>query len=213
MPRTRPYHHGNLKQALVDAAIELIRKVGPHEFTLREVARRAGVSHNAPYRHFRCRDDLLAEVAAEGFERLTKSMNEAAARGASPIERFQLSGWGYVHFALRYPEHFAVMFDRPGILKRSARCKEAGGKAYAALLGFVRDCQEAALLPPGDAQPIALRAWSVVHGVSKLAISGRLPFSSQAKLLEFTGSLTRMLTWGLAQEPPGVAIPGLMPPP
>jgi AcrR family transcriptional regulator len=213
MPRTRPYHHGNLKQALVAAAIELIRRAGPHGFTLREVARRAGVSHNAPYRHFRRRDDLLAEVAAEGFERLTKSMNEAAARGASPIERFQLSGWGYVHFALRYPEHFTVMFDRPGILKSSARCKEAGGKAFAALLGFVRDCQEAAVLSPGDAQPIALMAWSVVHGVSKLAISGQLPFSTQAKVLEFTSSLTRTLAWGLAQEPPGVAIPGPMPPP
>jgi AcrR family transcriptional regulator len=206
MPRARSYHHGNLKQALIRAAIELIRKEGPHGFTLREAARRAGVSHNAPYRHFRHRDDLLAEVAAEGFERLTQSMNDAAARGASPVERFQLSGSGYVQFALRYPEHFTVMFDRPDVLKRSARCAEASEKAFATLLGFVKDCQYAGNLPGGDATPFALMAWSLVHGVSKLAISGHLPFSSQAKVLEFTASLTSTLGLGMAEKLPKMGL-------
>ena len=78
MKKRRPYHHGNLKHALLEASLGLIREIGPRAFTLREVARRAGVSHNAPYRHFRNKEELLAAVAAEGFDRLTESMLEAA---------------------------------------------------------------------------------------------------------------------------------------
>jgi len=74
VPAERPYHHGNLRVALLDAAIHLIAEVGPAGFNLREVARRAGVSHNAPYRHFRNRDDLMAAVAEQGFRELTQAM-------------------------------------------------------------------------------------------------------------------------------------------
>src|SRR5580658_10876521 len=76
MAPERPYHHGNLKPALLRAAVELIAEVGPAAFTLREVARRAGISHNAPYRHFREKDELVAAVAAEGFERLAEALSE-----------------------------------------------------------------------------------------------------------------------------------------
>jgi len=199
VPATHSYHHGNLRQALLKAAIALIREVGPQGFTLREVARRAGVSHNAPYRHFKNRDELLAEVAAEGFERLTKFMEESASRGASPLERFQLSGRGYIRFALQFPEHFAVMFDEPSVLPASAHCKEAAARAFAALLGFVSDSQQAGALPTGDPQMFALMAWSVVHGVAKLAVSGHLPFTSQSDVLEFGASLTNALGLGIVQ--------------
>jgi len=199
MVRPRSYHHGNLKEALVRAALELIRKRGPQGFTLREAARRAGVSHNAPYRHFRHRDELLAEVAADGFERLTKSLNNAAARGSNPLERFQFSGSGYVQFAMRFPEHFTVMFDRPEILKRSTHCKLAGQQAFAALQGFVRDCQNAGVLPTGDGKTLALMAWSAVHGVAKLAVSGHLPFSSRERVLEFTLAFMDTLAAGMIQ--------------
>src|ERR1700678_4603290 len=107
----RPYHHGNLKPALLKAAVGLIAEVGPRAFTLREVARRAGVSHNAPYRHFESKDVLLAEVATEGFVRLTASMQKSMARGRSPLERLELRGCGYVTFALRWPHTFLVMSD------------------------------------------------------------------------------------------------------
>src|SRR5271167_4183220 len=105
MPSARPYHHGNLKQALIDAAVALIAEVGPQGFTLREVARRAGVSHNAPYRHFLDKDDLLAAVAAEGFERLNESMTKAMRKGRTGAEQLRLAGRGYVEFALRSPQH------------------------------------------------------------------------------------------------------------
>src|ERR1700760_961707 len=101
----RPYHHGTLKQTLLDATIALIAEVGTHGFTLREVARRAGVSHNAPYRHYRDRDELLAVAGMQGFERLTGVMPRSAPRGSGTIERLRLCGRGYVDFALRWPQH------------------------------------------------------------------------------------------------------------
>src|SRR6516162_6235923 len=92
MRRAKPYHHGNLREALLKAAIRLIAEVGPAAFTLREVARRAGVSHNAPYRHFRDKDDLLAAVAAQGFWELTQAMLDAAARQSDTVQRLKHSG-------------------------------------------------------------------------------------------------------------------------
>src|SRR5271155_3872241 len=107
----RPYHRVNLTQSLLDSAVALIGEVGPQAFTLREVARRAGVSHNAPYRHFRDKDDLLAAVAAQGFDRLTEGMKRAMRKGRSAAERLSLAGRGYVQFALQSPQHILVMFE------------------------------------------------------------------------------------------------------
>src|ERR1700733_6477632 len=113
MQRSKPYHHGHLRDALLEATIQLIAEVGPAGFTLREVARRAGVSHNAPYRHFRDKDALLAEVATQGYKELAKSMAHAADRQADALEGLKQAGLAYVSFALRRPEHFTVMFDAP----------------------------------------------------------------------------------------------------
>src|SRR5690349_22544710 len=104
MKKERRYHHGNLKKTLLDATVKLIAKVGPRAFTLREVARLAKVSHNAPYRHFKDKEELLAAVAAEGFERLADSMIEAAGAAKDTISALLLTGRGYVQFALRWPE-------------------------------------------------------------------------------------------------------------
>src|ERR1700737_4772688 len=105
MPAKRRYHHGNLKQKLLDSAVALIAAVGSQAFTLRELARRAGVSHNAPYRHFKDKEDLLGAVAAQGFDRLTVSMTDGMVEGSTAAERLRLAGLGYVSFALSSPEH------------------------------------------------------------------------------------------------------------
>jgi AcrR family transcriptional regulator len=198
MPKSRSYHHGNLKQTLLEASLNLIREVGAGAFTLREVARRAGVSHNAPYRHFRDKEDLLAALAAEGFDRLTTAMTEAAKSATSSLERLRLSGRGYVEFALRYPQHFTVMFEVPWRYESHPQTQQAGARAFGTLVRYVAECQGEKILPPGDAQPFALLAWSMVHGVAKLAISGRLPMSDAADVLNFTDTATGALWRGLA---------------
>src|SRR3979411_2879504 len=111
MRRPKPYHHGHLREALLQAAIQLIAEVGPAGFTLREVARRADVSHNAPYRHFPDREDVLAAVAAQGFRELDEAMLAALRQKRSQVGRLKRAGLAYVEFALRRPEHFTVMFD------------------------------------------------------------------------------------------------------
>ena len=186
MRRRKPYHHPNLREDLLRAAIRLIAEVGPTAFTLREVARRAGVSHNAPYRHFRDRDDLMAAVAAQGFRELTQAMVEAAAAQSDTLERLKRAGLGYVTFAIRRPEHFTVMFDAPQTTKRKhPESVEAAEQAFDTLLGLVKGCQDAGRLPSGDSHQMALLAWTMVHGIAKLAITGRLPFQSANEVHKF----------------------------
>ena len=185
MRRDKPYHHGNLRAALLESAIALVAEVGPAGFTLRELARRAGVSHNAPYWHFRDRDALMAAVAMQGFRELTRTMLRAADGASTALESLKRAGLSYVAFALRRPEHFTVMFDAPTAVKTHPDSAEAAAEAFATLLNFVKNCQEAGKLPPGDPHEFALLAWSMVHGVAKLAITGRLPYRSKTKILKF----------------------------
>jgi AcrR family transcriptional regulator len=175
----------------LNAAIRLIAEVGPTAFTLREVARRAGVSHNAPYRHFRDKDDLIAAVATEGYRELTDAMVQAAARQASAIDQLKRAGIGYVTFALRRPEHFTVMFDAPISKRKHPDAAKAAERAFGTLLNFVKSSQEEGRLPAGDTLQLALLAWTMVHGIAKLAITGRLPYHSKEEILKFAEFVIR----------------------
>jgi AcrR family transcriptional regulator len=185
MRRPKPYHHGHLRDALLQAAIQLIAEVGPAAFTLREVARRAGVSHNAPYRHFPDRDDLLAAVAAQGFRELTQAMLGAVKKQANPLAQLKHAGVAYVEFALRRPEHFTVMFDAPISRRKTPDSAEAADQAFGTLVRLVKSCQDEGRLPSGDLRQFALLAWSMVHGIAKLATAKRLPYESRADILKF----------------------------
>jgi AcrR family transcriptional regulator len=185
MSMRKPYHHGNLREALLEASIELIGEVGPTAFTLREVARRAGVSHNAPYRHFQDKNALLAAVAAQGFDELTEAMTQAAGQRLDSRERLKQAGLAYIAFALRRPEHFTVMFDAPSSPKKHPEAAPASKRAFSVLLDLVQACQDKKQPSSQNPLPFALLAWTMVHGVAKLAITGRLPHRSRAKILEF----------------------------
>jgi AcrR family transcriptional regulator len=202
MAAKTPYHRPNLKQSLLDAAVGLIGEVGPQSFTLREVARRAGVSHNAPYRHFRDKDDLLASVAAQGFDRLTEAMKKAMTKGRSAAERLSLAGRGYVHFALQWPQHVLVMFEGQKPVEPRPEHAEAAQCAFQTLLDAISAAQEEGSLPKGDPQRFAVVAWSGVHGLAKLAIGGQLPFNAK-QILEFADYLTQVLASGMANTASG----------
>jgi AcrR family transcriptional regulator len=185
MRKRKPYHHGNLREELLNAAIRLIAEVGPTAFTLREIARRAGVSHNAPYRHFRDKDDVIAAVATQGYRELNSAMLEAAKPETDATRRLKCAGLAYIAFALRRPEHFTVMFDAPISRRANPEAVQASERAFGTLVSLVKNCQEAGQLPAGDTMEFALLAWSMVHGIAKLAITGRLPYSSRPAILKF----------------------------
>jgi AcrR family transcriptional regulator len=184
MPR-RPYHHGNLRETLLQGAVRVIAEMGPAAFTLREVARRAGVSHNAPYRHFRDKDAILAAVAAQGFRELTRAMRGAGEQPSNALDKLKRSGLAYVAFAVRRPEHFTVMFDAPVVTSKDPEYIQASQEAFNTLMNYIRNCQEEGQLPAGDTLERALYAWSLVHGIAKLAVAGRFPFRTKASLLKF----------------------------
>ena len=198
-----------LKQTLLDAAVALIAEVGPQAFTLREVARRAGVSHNAPYRHFDDKEDLLAAVAAQGFDRLTESMQKAMAKGRTAAERLELAGQGYVQFALNWPQHLLVMFDTP--TPRTHETKpEYAARCATGFSNLARRHHRGAgggRLTAGRSAAVAVVAWSGVHGLAKLAISGRLPFGAK-QTAHFAGYLTQVLSEGMASVQAPVASGG-----
>lgn len=183
--RKKSYHHKHLREALLHAAIQLIAELGPTAFTLREAARRAGVSHNAPYRHFRDKEELLAAVSGEGFRELDRAMLDAIELQSDTVDRLKRAGLAYVDFALRRPQHFAVMFDAPLSKRKHPASVAAGEQAFGTLVSLVKGCQDEGRLPAGSAHPFALLAWSMVHGIAKLATAKRLPFGSKSDLLDF----------------------------
>jgi len=185
MNRTTTYHHENLRATLLSAAISLIGEVGPAAFTLREVARRAGVSHNAPYRHFRNREDLIAAVASEGFRELASAMRAAAEKQNNALTRLKHAGLAYVGFALRQPEHFTVMFDVPRSEDLSPEAAAAAKEAFSELSLLVQAVQADGHFAHIDLQQQTLYAWSTVHGVAKLATAGRLPYRTKGAIIKF----------------------------
>ncbi|PPD45001.1 MAG: TetR family transcriptional regulator [Methylocystis sp.] len=170
----RRYHHGSLKQALVDAAIELLAEGGPSALTLTEAARRAGVTPAAPYRHFSGRDALLAELARQGFETFGERIEAAWDEGRPDAQAAMRAMCGaYLKFAREEPGLYAAMFGQAATLADPG----AGGAADHALeilwRAVVAWLQEAGA-PAQGARHVAMQIWALAHGVAMLAISGHL---------------------------------------
>lgn len=160
----RGYHHGDLRRALLDAAVEAIREAGPNGVSLRELARRTGVSHAAPQHHFRDKAGLLTALAREGYDLLATALEAA---GGDLLE----AGVAYVRFAMDHPAHFQVMFQ-PSLYRRDdPDVVAAVGRARAALRAGLRNLPR----PPDEEAMAAVAAWSIVHGFATLWLSGGLP--------------------------------------
>jgi len=159
----RPYHHGDLRPALLRAAVEAIGQAGPAAMSLREVARRAGVSHAAAAYHFGDKAGLLTAVAAQGYRMLTKELRDARDAGRGFLE----VGVAYVRFAVNHRANFEVMYRPELYHPDDAEVLEA--RAAAAVLLYGTDRPDAGRLAAGAA------AWSLVHGLATLWLNGNLP--------------------------------------
>ena len=186
----RGYHHGNLKEALLRAALELIAQKGPAGFTFAEAARWAGVSPAAPYRHFRDRDELLASVALRGFNQFETALKAAWDDGRPDVfTALDRLGKAYLHFAHTEPAYYSAMFEAGIPLATNPQLRDAGDRAFAVLRGAAEKlCAQA----PAPARPpalmVALHIWAIAHGIASLfgrgdAARRTLPMSPE-ELLE-----------------------------
>ena len=173
--RRRGYHHGNLREVLVEAARQLIEQRGPEGFSLTEAARLAGVSPAAPYRHFRDREALLSEVARSGFERFADCLAEAWDEGRpSPIVAFGNIGKAYLAFAREEAASYAAMFEAGLAIGDTPELREAADGAFAVLRAAANRVAETipeGSRPPGDL--MSLHIWAMSHGVATLFSEGR----------------------------------------
>jgi AcrR family transcriptional regulator len=201
----RSYHHGNLKEALIKAALDLIAAKGPLGFTFAEAARSAGVSQAAPYRHFRDRDELMVDVAVRGFERFEAALAKAWSDGApNPLAAFESLGKAYLDFARTEPAYYTAMFEAGIPLDSNPELQQAGDRAFAVL----RKASEAVCTRlPKDRRPpalmMALHIWALSHGIASLFGRGdagrrKLPMSPE-ELLE-AAVLTYLQGLGLGES-------------
>jgi AcrR family transcriptional regulator len=181
----RGYHHGNLKEALLQAALDLIGQKGPAGFTFADAARMAGVSPAAPYRHFRDRDELIASIAQRGFEQFESALTQAWDDGRpETVSAFERVGRAYLKFARDEPAFYSAMFESGLPVDSNPTLMAASERAFA----IIRAAAErlAALAPAGTPRPpammMALHIWSMSHGVASLfgrgdAARRKLPMS------------------------------------
>ena len=184
----RGYHHGNLRQALIDAALDLIEDKGPTGFTLSGAAKQAGVTPAAVYRHFEGRDDLIAEAARQGFEMFADLMQYAYDTGQpSALAAFEATGRAYLAFARKHPGHYIAMFESGISVNRTPELALAAARAREVLERAATDLSKH--IPPEKRPPasmVSAHIWAMSHGVVELyarATPGtRSPFPPDALL-------------------------------
>lgn len=189
------YHHGDLRRALVEAALELLLEGGTDALGMRELARRVGVSAAAPYRHFRDKQALIQAVAAAGFALFLEAIEDAKA-GAAPEEQFGAMAEAYVQFALRYPRLYRLMFSSELGKYEDKDLRRAADAVYASLaVAAAKEDPEA----PGEA---AISAWAFVHGLSMLLLDEQLLGVSAANAEPLVKALTRRHAKRFSNPPP-----------
>lgn len=166
----RGYHHGNLKQALIEAALSLIEAKGPTGFTLSEAAKTAGVTPAAVYRHYEGREDLIAEAARQGFEMFADLMQFAYDKGQpSALAAFEATGRAYLAFARKHPGHYIAMFESGISLNRTPELALAANRAKGVLEKAAADLSQR--IPPDKRPPASMfsaHIWAMSHGVVEL---------------------------------------------
>jgi AcrR family transcriptional regulator len=201
----RSYHHGDLKEALIRAALDLIGEKGPWAFTFAEAARILGVSPAAPYRHFRDRDALMADVARRGFERFATALARAWDKGRpDPLRAFERLGRAYLDFARAEPAYYSAMFEAGLPTEPYPELQQAADQSFAILRGAA---EELVARLPADKRPpalmVALHVWGFAHGIASLfarADGGRRKLPMSADDLLEAGLLVYLRGLGIGGE-------------
>ncbi len=176
MLKEKQYHHGNLKNALIEAGIQILAEEGVHALSLRKTALKAGVSHAAPYAHFPDKQALIAAISTEGFQRLYASLGTVLALYAGePLSQLVEATWAYAEFAQNNPEVFKIMFssvlakekDYPALV-------EIAQKTFALVVDVIQVNQAAGNLNPAPPDLMAVSLWSAVHGLCSLLLEGQI---------------------------------------
>ena len=177
MPKKKTYHHGDLKNALIKAGVEILAKDGVSGLSLRKVALRAGVSHSAPYSHFADKQALIAAISTEGFRQLYEPVSAVADKYSNQPEKQLIEvAWAYVQFAMDDPDRFKVMFS--GVLEKEKEYPEfvAESQRNFQLLKMIVEANQASgRLRSGASELAALSAWGIIHGFVMLLLEGQIP--------------------------------------
>jgi len=175
---TRSYHHGNLRQALVDAAVELAHEGGIENVSVREAARRAGVSPGAPFRHFAGRRELLTAVAEEGMGRFIAAIEHALGKleNAPPLARFRALGTAFMHWSLHNPTHFRILSSREWIdYEGSPTLRQDNQRARVLTESILQQAHDQGAINNADIKLLALTMRAAVYGLARMHIDGQLP--------------------------------------
>lgn len=203
--RSTPYHHGDLHSECLCTARELLEKSNIASLSLRAVAKEVGVSHTAPYRHFKDKESLLAGIAGHGYDELTAQIAEAVElHPDDPATQLQEAGYRYVQLALKNPQCTQLMYS--GILPCDdtyPELKASGEAAFAGLKMIIEEGQSHGVFKKGDVELLALTAWSGIHGLTLLLLSGILPevLSMSLDIRPLTSAVTTMMLDGLKACP------------
>jgi len=175
--KRRNYHHGDLKNALIAAGLDILSKEGVGALSLRSVAQKVGVSHAAPYAHFVDKQALIAAISTEGYERLYSAIRAAVDRHArDPAGQLVEGAWAYVSFALDDPDHFKVTMS--GVVEKEQDYPafvEVSKKSFALVVSIVEACQSNGVLPKGSPDLVAVGVWSLMHGLVSLLLENQIP--------------------------------------
>ena len=173
---TKAYHHGDLKNALIQAGVEILSKEGVGGLSLRKVAQRAGVSHNAPYSHFPDKQSLIAAISTEGFKQLYHELDAAiSSYPDDPKRQLQEGAWAYVQFAMNNTDTFKIMFS--GVLEKEKEYPalvQISHKTFDKVVDLVCACQEAKLLRSASPELSAVAVWGQIHGIVSLMLEGQI---------------------------------------
>ncbi len=174
---SKKYHHGDLKNALIQAGVEILSKDGVTGLSLRKVALRAKVSHSAPYAHFSDKQSLIAAISTEGFNQLYTELSAVAEEYDGDSEKMlRAATKTYVDFAFAKTDIFGIMFSR--VIEKEKEYPafvEVSQRTFRLVVGIVQKCQRSGILPAGQTELVAVSVWGQIHGIVSLALEGQIP--------------------------------------